>query len=140
MRTEPESDGYVVDASVLVSVLLDSGAEGQWSEEVVAAKFLAAPQLAVVETLNILRRLEAAHQIQPLEAASAQCELQDLTIELLPIRPFENRIWELRHNLTCYDAWYVAAAEVLQLTFATLDRRLASASGPRCSFHLPDEA
>lgn len=139
MPTEPESDGYVVDASVLVSVLLDSGAAGHWSEEVVGAEFIAAPQLAIVETLNILRRLEAARQIQPLEAASAQSELQDLALELLPIRPFEHRIWELRHNLTCYDAWYVAAAEALQLPLATLDRRMIHASGPRCSFHLPEE-
>jgi len=50
----------------------------------------------------------------------------------MPIRPFEDRIWQLRRNLTCYDAWYVATAEALEIPLATLDRRLARAPGPRC--------
>jgi predicted nucleic acid-binding protein len=138
MPTAPDADGFVVDASVLVAVLVDSGGEGRWSEKVIASGFLAAPQLVVVETLKILRRLEAAGQIQALEASFAESELQELSIELLPIRPFQSRIWELRRNLTCYDAWYVATAEALQLPLATLDRRLSKASGPRCRFHVPE--
>lgn len=129
--------GHVVDASVLVAALVDAGADGRWSEQVLAGGFLAAPHLAVVETLNILRRLESAGQLTALEAASAQADLHELHIELLSIRPFEQRIWELRHNLTCYDAWYVAVSEALELPLATLDRRLAAAAGPRCEFRVP---
>lgn len=60
-----------------------------------------------------------------------------LDIALVPFAPFAERIWELRHNLTSYDAWYVAAAEELDLPVATLDRRLTTATGPRCAFLLP---
>jgi predicted nucleic acid-binding protein len=51
--------------------------------------------------------------------------------------PFAARAWELRSKVTSYDAWYVAVAEELDLSLATLDRRLAAASGPRCRFLLP---
>lgn len=129
--------GLVVDASVLVAALLDSGSEGRWADGEMAGRALVAPQLVVVETLNILRRLELAEEITELEAASAQRDLHHLPIELLPIRPFEGRIWQLRRNLTCYDAWYVAVAEALDLPLATLDRRLARATGPRCRLLTP---
>jgi predicted nucleic acid-binding protein len=130
--------GHVVDSSVLVAALVDSGPAGIWSEQVISAGFLASPHLAVVEALNILRRLELADQLTELEAASAQKDLQELEIDLLPARPFEERIWQLRRNLTCYDAWYVAVAEALGLPLATLDRRMARAPGPQCEIVCPD--
>ena len=131
------SIGNVIDASVLVAALVDSGKDGVWSEQVIAGGFLVAPHLAIVECLNILRRLELAGQVGQLEAAAAQRNLHELEIELIPIRPFEDRIWQLRHNLTSYDAWYVAVAEAMELPLATLDRRLAGVTGPRCEFSLP---
>ena len=131
------STGNVVDASVLVAALVDSGKDGVWSEQVIAGGFLVAPHLAIVECLNILRRLELAGQIGQLEAATAQRNLHELEIELMPIRPFEDRIWQLRQNLTSYDAWYVAVAEAMDLPLATLDRRLAGATGPQCELSLP---
>ncbi len=131
------STGNVVDASVLVAALVDSGKDGVWSEQVIAEGFLVAPHLAIVECLNILRRLELAGQVGQLEAAAAQRNLHELEIELMPIRPFEDRIWQLRQNLTSYDSWYVAVAEAMGLPLATLDRRLAGATGPRCQFRLP---
>ncbi len=129
--------GCAVDASVLVAALIDSAADGRWAEHVVGGGQLVAPQLVVVETLNILRRMEVSGQISALEAGAAQRDLHELPIELIPIRPFEERIWQLRANLTCYDAWYVAVAEVFDLPLATLDRRLAEAPGPECGFALP---
>lgn len=129
--------GHVVDASVLIAALVDSGDDGLWSEQVIGGNFLAAPHLAIVESLNILRRLEMADQLAKLEAASACRDLHELEIELLPVRPFEDRIWELRRNLTCYDAWYVAIAEALELPLATLDRRLTRAPGLRCEIVVP---
>ncbi len=56
---------------------------------------------------------------------------------LLPFAPFEERIWELRHNLTAYDAWYVAVAEALDCPLVTLDIRLSRAPGPTCAFITP---
>lgn len=132
--------GHVVDASVLIAALIDSGKDGLWSEQVIAGGFLAAPHLAIIESLNILRRLEMADQLAELEVASACRDLHELEIELLPVRPFEDRIWELRRNLTCYDAWYVAIAEALDLPLATLDQRMARAPGLRCDLLAPGQA
>ena len=131
------SAGNVVDASVVVAALVDSGTAGQWSEGVIAEGFSVAPQLVIVEALNILRRLELAKQLSEIEAAAAQQHLHELEVELMPIRPFEERIWQLRKNLSCYDAWYVAIAETMELPLATLDQRLARASGPLCAFRQP---
>ena len=57
-----------------------------------------------------------------------------LDITLFPYEPFAGRIWELRSNVTCYDAWYVALAEALEVPVATLDVRLTQAAGPACEF------
>lgn len=87
-----------------------------------------------METTNILRRLERAKVIKPIEASAAFEDLTQLSLDLSPFDPFADRIWELRHTLTGYDAWYVAVAETLELPLATLDERLAKASGPTCDF------
>ncbi len=127
----------VVDASLLVAATVDSGPEGAWAEEVASRGNLVAPDLALVEATNILRRLEAAGQLERVQAGAAAHDLLQLDLDLVPFAPFADRVWELRHNLTSYDAWYVAAAEELDLPMATLDRRLAAATGPRCRFLLP---
>jgi predicted nucleic acid-binding protein len=127
----------VVDASVLVAALADSGAAGRWAETVVSSGALAAPELVLVEVTNILRRLELGRELSRLEATSAQRDLLLLEVELFPYAPFAERVWQLRRNLTSYDAWYVALAEELDSPLATLDGRLARSSGPRCRFLLP---
>jgi len=127
----------VLDASVLVAALSDSGAEGAWAEEIVGAGGLVAPHLALVEATNILRRLELVGKLGRLEAGAAARDLLMIELELVPFVPFAERVWELRSNVTSYDAWYVAVAEDLDLPLATLDRPLAAAPGPRCRFLLP---
>jgi predicted nucleic acid-binding protein len=127
----------VIDASVLVAAAIDGGAAGRWAEEVIRGGEIAAPHLVLVEAGNILRRLESARQIEKLEATSAFRDLVRLDIALFPFAPFADRIWELRNNLTGYDAWYVAVAEALELPFATLDERLSRAPGPTCEFVTP---
>ncbi|HVR95858.1 MAG TPA: type II toxin-antitoxin system VapC family toxin [Thermoanaerobaculia bacterium] len=71
------------------------------------------------------------------EAGAAARDLLQLDLELVPFTPFAERVWELRANVTSYDAWYVAVAEQFDLPLATLDRHLARATGPRCRFLLP---
>ena len=129
----------VVDASVLIAALIDSGPEGAWSEETVAGGSLAAPELILVEVSNVLRRLERTHQISRAEATLAHSALLRLELDLFPFVPFSDRVWELRENLTCYDAWYVAMAESFDCPLATLDRRLSRASGPVCHINTPPE-
>ena len=127
----------VVDASVLVAAAVDSGLEGQWAEGLVAIEALSAPGLVQVEATNILRRLELAGKIEVAVATAAQRDLMQLDLELFPFEPFAERVWELRANLTSYDAWYVALAEAVRAPLATLDRKLSRASGPGCQFLLP---
>ncbi len=57
---------------------------------------------------------------------------------LHPFAPFADRVWELRDNLTVYDAWYVAVAERLETLLVTTDARLAGATGPTCEVELVD--
>ena len=124
----------VVDASVVVAALIDSGAEGTWAEHLLASESLAAPHLMPVEAANILRLAALAGDISQDSASLAHADLLALPVELFPYEPFALRVWDLRGGVTAYDAWYVAIAESLDLTLATLDRRLTRANGPRCQF------
>ena len=123
---------------MLVAATVDFGPEGIWAEQILENGPFAAPHLVLAEATNILRRLELASRLTPLEAVSASRELLELDIDLFPFEPLAERIWELRGNLTAYDAWYVAVAEALSLPLATLDRRLSRASGPSCRFLIPN--
>jgi len=128
----------VVDASVVVAALVDSGPAGRWAEPLLAGGELAAPHLMPVEVANILRRAVAAGDLSADVAALAHAELTELPVELFSYEPFAPRVWHLRANVTSYDAWYVAVAEELDAELATLDAKLAGASGPTCAFALPD--
>ena len=127
----------VVDASLLVGALTGFGQEAQWCEAALDRSDIAAPELAPAETANLLRRMELSGKISRLESTSAHGDLLHLRIELYPFRPFAGRVWELRANLTAYDAWYVALAEELDWPLLTLDHRLSRATGPRCEVIVP---
>ena len=130
----------VIDASVVVAALVGAGAEGDWASAVMLAGPLSAPHLLLVEVASVLRRAAAAGDISPDAASLAYADMLDLRIELYPFAPLAVRVWELRHNVRCYDAWYVALAELLGAPIATLDRRLAKSAGPRCEFRVPRAA
>lgn len=127
----------VVDAGLVVAALVDSGPAGRWAEEQLATDHLAAPHLMPVEAANILRRADLTGGISADTASMAYEDLLDLRVDLFPYGPFASRVWELRRNVTAYDAWYVALAESLQAQLATLDKRLSRASGCRCAFQTP---
>ncbi|MDD9964297.1 MAG: type II toxin-antitoxin system VapC family toxin [Gammaproteobacteria bacterium] len=127
----------VVDASVLVAALVDDGEDGRWSEVSIGRDALVAPELLLVESSNILRRLERAGIISNIEANAAHSDLLRLDVELFPFAPFAERVWALRGNLTGYDAWYVAVAERFECPLLTLDRKLSRATGPMCEFLVP---
>ena len=129
----------VVDASVVVAALVDGGEAGRWAEEVLLEDHLVAPHLMPVEVANILRRAARAGELSPDAATLAHVELQTLPVDLFPYGPFASRVWALRENLTAYDAWYVALAELLDGELATLDRRLARAPGVACPVRTPPE-
>ena len=124
----------VVDATVVVAALVDSAPEGRWAETVVGENALAAPEVVLVEATKVLRRLERRREISRMEANGAMRDLLRLDIELLPFAPFAERVWELRHDVSIQDAWYVAVAEAFGFPLATLDGSLRRASGARCRF------
>jgi predicted nucleic acid-binding protein len=93
----------------------------------------------MVEATNILRRAVLAGDLPAVEAGLAHLDLLRLRVELFAYPPFASRVWELREKVTAYDAWYVAIAEKLKAPLATLDRRLAAAAGPACTFVSPPD-
>ena len=127
----------VAESSALVAVLLGSDRESRWTESALADDNLVCPELALAESSNVLRRMELAGQISHTRAATAFADLLRLDIILFPFVPFAQRIWQLRNNLTIYDAWYVALAEALDCPLVTLDRRLSRAAGPTCEIVTP---
>ena len=127
----------VVDASVLVAALIDTGPDGTWALELLSEEPLAAPHLMPAEVTNILRRAVLAGEVSDRHATGAHRDLGDLRVALFPYEAVATRVWELRGNVTAYDAWYVALAELLGAPLATLDAKLANAPGPRCPFLTP---
>lgn len=129
----------VLDASVVLSALVDSTHEGRWAASLMETESLACPQITMAEVSNVLRRMEVAGIISSASAVESLNTLIRLDIESHPFVPYAHRIWSLRHNLTCYDAWYVAVAESLGCPLATMDLRLARAGNFHCEVLLPTD-
>ena len=94
----------VIDASLVVAAPVDTGGDGAWEAELLATEPLAAPHPMPVEVADILRRAVRNAEISDDTAALAHADLLDLRIELFSYAPFADRVWELRANLTAYDA------------------------------------
>lgn len=118
----------VLDASALLEVLLQTPAAGA-IEARLAENSLHVPHLIDVEAAQVIRRLVAAKQLDPVRGQMALADLADTPLRRYPHTPLLSRIWELRDNLTAYDAAYVALAEALDAPLLTRDRRLAAAAG-----------
>ena len=118
----------VLDASAVVEWLLRTPAGQRIHQRVMShPKSLHAPQLLDVEVLHVLRRLVHRGAVLPDRAELAVQDLLDIRITRHPLFGFVPRIWQLRNNLSAYDAAYVALAEGLGATLLTRDARLASA-------------
>ena len=127
----------VVDASVNTAAPVGSGQEGRWGRWYTWLRPVGRSGVGSGGAGNILRRLERGEEISRIEASSAHGDLLRLDMELFPRAPFAERTWALRDNLTSYDAWYVALAEALDCSLATLDRMLSRASCPTCEIIAP---
>lgn len=92
------------------------------------------------EVYNGIRRMELAGGITSSDAMKAREEFSEFSVELFSFAPYADRVWALRRNLTCYDAWYVALAEALDCPLVTIDHRLSRATGPECAFVTPPDA
>lgn len=127
----------VCDASALVALLLDSGPDGRWAAQALSGARLGAPSLLAFETANIIRRHERASLVSSDQAAQAHADMLDLAIEYWPYEALADLAWELRRNLSSYDASYVAVAELIGATLVTLDTRIGGAPGVRCPTATP---
>ncbi|MBI2822391.1 MAG: type II toxin-antitoxin system VapC family toxin [Acidobacteria bacterium] len=119
----------VVDASALLEVLLRTpSAERVEARLFAPGQTLHAPHLLDLEIAQVLRRYTAAGELDPQRAAEALQDLADFPVERYPHILFLPRIWQLRHQMTAYDAAYVALAEVLEAPLVTRDSRVERAS------------
>ena len=132
-RTAFGQNVIVVDASVLVVALADDGADGHRARRRLGVETLAAPEVVDLEVISVLRRHVAARLITTRRASQAISDLADLPLQRSSHRPLIDRIWQLRHVATPYDAAYVSLAEALNVTLVTADRRLAGTPGVKCT-------
>lgn len=127
----------VIDASILANVVGDDGSDGQRARlECRNAGDVAAPDLADVETVAVLRKRWIAGTVSDQRFAAAVDDLGQLDIDRYPALRFMRRAYELRANVTAYASVYVALAEALSCELLTADQRLVHASGPRCTIRL----
>lgn len=122
----------VVDASVLVTALGHDGAEGRQVRARLRGRRLFAPELVDLEVTSYVRRARREGRIGPQRAIQALADLALLSLSRVSHTPFLGRIWELRDNVSPYDAAYVALAEIMEAPLLTADARLSRASGVRC--------
>jgi predicted nucleic acid-binding protein len=122
----------VVDASVIAVALADDGADGDRARARLRGESLAAPELVDLEVASVLRGQLRAGTLNRRRAELALTDLEAMPMQRAPHRPLLVRCWQLRENLTVYDAAYVALAEALDAVLLTGDRRLATAPGPQC--------
>jgi predicted nucleic acid-binding protein len=123
----------VVDASVMITANRVGPAAEQARSEI-SNNALLAPHSLGVEVVQGFRRLVSSGECSEAVARRAIWNVNRLHIDRLPFETFAARVWELRHNVTAHDAWYVAIAERFGVPLVTTDRRLANATGPTCEF------
>lgn len=128
----------VIDASVAFAGLVNGGDDSRWAFSILAEDDTVAPELLLVEVAHIARRAVLAGTLSSTEAWTLIDEAREIIPTFLPHSSLLERVWELHPQLTSYDATYVALAEKVGAPLATLDRRLARAHGPTCSFLIPD--
>ena len=126
----------VVDASVLSNALGDDGGDGDLARSRLRTEDLAAPDLVDVETVAVLRKRWLAHDLSDERFKAAVEDLEDLALDRYPTLPLMARAYDLRANVTAYDATYVALAERLHCVLLTADGRLAGAPAIRCEVEL----
>lgn len=127
----------VPDASAVLEMLLRTPAASAVEARTLRAdETLHAPHLLDVEVGQVLRRYARTGEVSDERAGQALADLADLPLVRYPHDLLLTRVWELRHNLTAYDAVYVALAELLGAPLVTRDARLAMAPGHQAQVEL----
>jgi predicted nucleic acid-binding protein len=127
----------VVDASVLAPALAYDTPEGEAARERLRGEgSLSAPEIVDLEVCSVWRHALWAGRLEQDRSERALDDLATMRLVRMPHRPLMPRIWELRHNLSPYDAAYVALAEALDATLLTVDGRSTRAPALRCKVEL----
>ncbi|MDP1585148.1 MAG: type II toxin-antitoxin system VapC family toxin [Bradyrhizobium sp.] len=127
----------VVDASAMLEALLRLPAARAVERRMFEpAQTLHTPHLLDVEVAQVIRRYAANREIDAERGRTALADLADFPLHRYPHDFLLPRVWELRNNLTAYDAIYVALAEVLDAPLLTHDQRLAAAPGHHARIEL----
>jgi predicted nucleic acid-binding protein len=131
----------VLDASVVTDAVAVKGAAGDVARRLVAAESgLHAPAILIAEVTSALRAMLRRGDLDSGQARFAALRAASIRARRYPFEPFLARVWELRDNVTVYDAWYIALAEALQAPLVTMDDRLRRTNGARCHILTPTEA
>ena len=123
----------VIDASVLFEVVADTPEAAAIGVRLLEDSDLHAPHLVDAEVLSVVQRHHRVGRLDTTAATQAVSDLRAWPGRRWAHRELLGRAWDLRHNITAYDALYVALAESLDATLFTLDQRLSNAPGIRCS-------
>jgi predicted nucleic acid-binding protein len=119
----------VIDTSAVLAALAGGHAAKRVKDRIASAGSLHSPHLLDVEILHALRGLVLGGKISADRAADVRTDFHDLNITRYPLGALSDRVWQLRDNLTAYDACFVALAESLNCELVTCDERLARAPG-----------
>ena len=124
----------VIDASVMANLVGDDGVAGNHAREMVRSSggAVAVPDLVDAESVAVFRRRWLNRDMTEQRFRDAVDDLIALPFRRFPVAPLMVRAFELRDNVTAYDACYVALAEALDATLVTADARLAGAPGVSC--------
>jgi predicted nucleic acid-binding protein len=117
----------VIDASALIEILtVDPCDIPDLARRVHDAEWMSAPDLVDYEVLNVLRKMVIRSDIDAELAEQSRLALRDLRLSRHPMTDdMSDRVWQLRHNASAYDASYIALAEVLGVPLVTAERRIA---------------
>ncbi|MEO1063720.1 MAG: type II toxin-antitoxin system VapC family toxin [Actinomycetota bacterium] len=126
----------VLDASALANALADDGDDGAAVRAELDGQDLAAPDLVDIETMAVLRKRWIDSTLTDDRFGQAVDDLSHLPMTRYPALPLLAWAFELKANVTAFDAAYVALAEALDAPLLTADRRLARAAGPRCELRV----
>ena len=119
---------FVLDASAAIELFVRDEANPDLRRRVLTGSGVA-PELIDLESANVIRKMVLRGEIAAAEAREALGEIRDSPVTRIPHRPLIGRVWELRDNITAYDAAYVALAELFGVPILTCDAKLARSSG-----------
>jgi len=135
-RVPMDVENVVLDASAIVSYLLEEGPARARIATLAEKAYLIAPAIMPFEVTNVIRRHLSARIITANTAQAAWIGLAELDVEPWQWATLAPRVWELRGSITSYDASYVALAEIMQCPLITADAKLAAMAPPTCQIEL----